>query len=142
MSIQRDNGQINYDDLVSVKNHVTIPFELARRKILAGYPMAANNMELRLERTIEGMLVELRTWFLGSYKDPITRDILIPKNWFEHFKKDLFPRWALVRWPVRYNIETVKIQGPIHICPHLNDKLRREEHLSFVSYESDYWYGI
>lgn len=52
---------------------------------------------------------------------------ITPTSWWQHFKQDYFPRWALRRWPVRYNKAEVfikhkpdmDIMGPvvrIHEC--------------------------
>lgn len=41
----------------------------------------------------------------------------VPKNWFEHLKKDYAPWWVVDRWPVRYT--TVKKLKRIDLKQHI-----------------------
>ena len=34
---------------------------------------------------------------------------IVPASWWQHFKRDCFPQWALKRWPVRYHKATLCI---------------------------------
>lgn len=46
----------------------------------------------------------------------------VPETWWQHFKKDVFPAWALRRWPVRYKTVEYKIEQNIPSLPVPNDK--------------------
>ena len=53
-----------------------------------------------------------------------------PADWWQHFKKRWFPRWALRRWPVRME----KREGVVfqRVCPHMAIH-QNTPHLAFLA---------
>jgi len=69
--------------------------------------------------------------------------VSVPASWWQHFKKEWFPLWALNRWPVKERFIEVKLEREVEvkhvvnkhvtkICPHI--KLDRQaRHLSWIA---------
>lgn len=48
-------------------------------------------------------LVQLHmSWQVAVKK--ATDPLKVPSSWWQHFKRDHFPAWALKRWPVKYDL--------------------------------------
>lgn len=41
------------------------------------------------------------SWQVAAKK--ATNPLMVPSSWWQHFKRDHFPAWALKRWPVKYD---------------------------------------
>lgn len=44
-----------------------------------------------------------REFFAELWVREVRLKYKVPAGWFQHFKKDHFPTWALKRWPVKYD---------------------------------------
>jgi hypothetical protein len=57
-----------------------------------------------------------------------------PASWWQHFKQDCFPKWALKRWPVRY----VKTEVVVRFDPDKFDRVvTGGHHYHFSMYGSN-----
>jgi hypothetical protein len=56
-----------------------------------------------LAHVAEGMLVDLQAyvWAQKLQDEKVTLSVSYPASWWEHFKQQWFPAWALRRWPVK-----------------------------------------
>ena len=71
--------------------------------------------------TADEMLIRLKAEVLGEHiETPAAR---YPKDWKEAVKARFFPKWALMRWPVRY---TVKVFDARVVYPMIT--LPRKQH--------------
>lgn len=55
----------------------------------------------------------------------------VPATWWDHFKQQHFPRWALSRWPAKY---TKLLHTSYPLCPHGAYKWPHAKHIRFLYY--------
>ena len=61
----------------------------------------------QLSFVADQVAAEIRVAFLGdNQEDKHTFTIVYPKNWIEHFKRDVFPQWLCNIFPIKYTKET------------------------------------
>lgn len=119
--------------------------------------MAIRNLDAKLVERATGELVlristwiaarrhpvEIKTHVVEFQPEPKAVEFEVPASWWQHFKKERFPAWALKLWPVQTTTlsgtaewekqeRTVTYEvGPFFLCPHLN-KIADREHLIFL----------
>lgn len=56
------------------------------------------------DEVLNHLVWELSSYVLTHHQTPQTFTVhwRVPSSWWQHFKKDKYPAWALKRWPVRY----------------------------------------
>lgn len=67
-----------------------------------------NNTTLDLRAAMEarGLIVELKAYTAVLYHPDLS--VKYPENWWQAFKEQYFPKWALQKWPVKYTIKTFR----------------------------------
>lgn len=86
-----------------------------------------------MDSHIKRLVLQLETWILaGEHKEHYTYR-QTPKTWWQHFKKEVFPKWLLGKFPVEYDEETIQIKGKTYVCPHANVKWPNRKHLEFMT---------
>lgn len=79
--------------------------------------------------------VELRAFMLETKRHHETDKISVPRTWWDHFKRDVFPDWLLFRYPPKYTDHIVTITS-LFVCPHLAIPTRNDErdiHFAYLS---------
>jgi len=72
--------------------------------------------------------IAMRNYMLQGYKGTETFHY-VPATWWDHFKQQHFPFWALAKWPVKCN----KLHHTsFHLCPHGADKWPHAKHIRFL----------
>lgn len=61
---------------------------------------------ITLEREARVLKMKLRDFVWSEPQRKHEIFAAYPDTWWQHFKRDYFPEWALRRWPVRYRRET------------------------------------
>jgi hypothetical protein len=59
----------------------------------------------------------------------------VPATWWDTFKGEYFPAWALARWPVQY--KGLRYTQTVRLCPHANIDWGNREHIEFLCPEMD-----
>ncbi len=77
------------------------------------------------------VVVELESYLHGIEDVPILIKKQWPKTWWEHFKERWFPKWALKKWPVQYDIIWINERRFKRVCPHLQ-KENQSRHLKWL----------
>jgi len=74
--------------------------------------------------------IAMRNYMLQGVKAAETYHY-VPATWWDHFKTEKFPRWALDRWPVKYN---KLLRQAYPLCPHGADQWPHAKHIRFLYY--------
>lgn len=121
------------DDMSEFKTYRLARFDLSASRILTDYQMALGNLELSTQKLIEGMLIQMRTWFLANEHkvDPV--DVYTWETWWDHFKADHFPMWAQNRWPPKKKKQVIIRPQHVWVCPHSDLKWPDVKHLEFLA---------
>lgn len=56
----------------------------------------------RVEDIVSGQMAYRIAGMVATWREE--RLLRVPANWWQHFKQRFFPRWALKRWPVLYEV--------------------------------------
>ena len=69
------------------------------------------------ERLIHDAKFDISQWLYGKFKADLSgyllgedmdkREVSYPADWWQHFKKDKFPKWLLKRYPVKTIVEVM-----------------------------------
>jgi len=71
--------------------------------------MANSQLKAReIPRTIEGMILDLSTYVASDDLDKAEYEVSYPATWWQHFKKEVFPRRLVKRWPVVWKKHKIK----------------------------------
>jgi len=63
------------------------------------------NTEIWIREIGETLMFQLESYVMGQHNYQKYRvGVQIPKNWWEHFKRDHLPKWWSNRWPVKNTI--------------------------------------
>jgi hypothetical protein len=75
------------------------------------------NSDVCFERLCDGILLKLVTYIAGDTGKEEIQYRQFPASWWDFFKMQWFPRWALRMFPVKYSkIEVSRIT--YKVCPH------------------------
>lgn len=100
----------NYDTITAELTTSRIQLEI--KKICAQMRMdpshLCRNMELQwVQDEMSRQLVATMIATVAARKYDV-KTVRFPRDWWQAFKKQYFPMWALVRWPVQYDEVTME----------------------------------
>ncbi len=123
-----------------LKKYVAEQFILSMRRAtpLKDMELAAANAEVfpTIDRDLEILVLELRTWILAGKHPETWETISYPQDWWQHFRLRFFPEFWLGVYPVKYKRERVRTRGNVYVCPHADLKFRDPKHLEFIAQDS------
>lgn len=82
---------------------------------------------VRLEKEARLLLLQLRSHIVSSKGEEYT--LTAPVTWWDHFKLERFPMWALRRWPARVRVEKVTFRN---LLPTIKLGNRRHESITHM----------
>ncbi len=96
------------------------------------------DMEVRCDVITEQMCVDLILLLRGcKVNEQIVEERMIPKTWYDAFKKRWFPKWLRRYSPVTEERLVLRSEH-WHVCPHIytaryTARSENEEHIHFLS---------
>lgn len=121
------------------ESRASLIHELALRRIavgakvhLANFPGVVRDISLMVEHGADQLILGLKTYCVTAdhFKDPLV--VKRWASWWDHFKADVFPAWALKLWPPRQEDELFLRPYDIRVCPHHDVKWPKNEHIRFL----------
>lgn len=100
--IEMNEVQLKWVKFCATKAHTGLDLAQAARN-MGRYMEQALNQDAIFER----LWTYLATETLETVR--ATARFQYPANWWEHFKSQYFPQWALNRWPVQMKSETQEL---------------------------------
>lgn len=91
-----------------------------------------------LDDVIEGLVFKFKAWVLKGHHECRPVEVHVPASWWDHFKVERFPDWALDRWPAKFRTIEVYSNHAIYVCPHANVAWPDNRHIEFLWYEQIY----
>lgn len=133
------NSIISKDDMLKFERVVLdkVKFNLTNKVS----PVILNDLKIssynpfgdELTIKLEGFLFQKKTSDTAIFDT-----VQIPKDWWEAVKERFFPKFLLLRYPVKYRIIQSKIVTNItKTCPHLNIASDKD-HIDFLITKEDY----
>jgi len=123
------------DDAINMEKLTYGLQQVAVKKFVSDYYIVNATLESWSDPIIQGLQLELKSYFLRSPHPAQKITIHAPADWWQHFKERWFPNWLEQKFPVRYGIPTPYEFGPVYICPHADIKFRdhQEVHFSWLN---------
>ena len=76
------------------------------------------------------VVYQLRTHLIGLADEKHVLSVSHPNGWFQMFKDQYFPLWALEKWPVKHTTTTTSCKVFKTVCPHV----QLDDHLLHLKY--------
>jgi len=93
--------------------------------------------DLNYEPIYKMIEVSIRKSIMAEEKPVEEKVIEYPRDWWQHFKKDCFPKWLLKKYPVKTRKHTLKVRA---VYPDFKPALRSQK-VAFMQeegYSGDY----
>lgn len=88
------------------------------RQLLSDHNIkCSTEIEVWQDHALESMVFQL-TAYLACNEKVETRYLEVSATWFDEFKKQYFPIWAIRKWPVKTKL--LPYEHKIAVCPHAN----------------------
>ena len=106
------NDKMEKGNIVSVE---LTKLPIAVEETLDDYVLVKHGLQIEQFQSemLRGMVYRIKTYILAEEIDNRKKDVRfkysVPSNWWQHFKRDIFPQWLLRRYPVVY-VEYYKIK--------------------------------
>lgn len=87
------------------------------------------DLESSLDAVRDSLVYRLIAYMARSEHEQVGY-IDVPATWWQTFKYEHFPAWALKQWPVVY--KGVRYTQKIHLCPHVYVDWGDRRHVDFL----------